>query len=297
MRAGRLALVTCAELPALWPGTRPPSLDPDSEVLLPALRDLGVDASVVPWTEPDVDWSLFDRAVIRSTWDYHEQPGEFARWVRSTAAATDLRNSARTVLWNLDKRYLRELEARGVPVVPTIWVAPGEAATLPAALRARGWEDVIVKPSVDLGAFNLKRTSAGDAQHAAAALDGLVMVQPFLPELERSGELSLVFLGGRFSHAIVKRPAEGDFRVQPQYGGTATPREPPAGAVEAARWALAAAPDPPLYGRVDLVRDLEDRWCVIELELIEPFLFLPQVPESIGRAARAMSDGLPGAMG
>jgi hypothetical protein len=290
MRAPRVALVTCAELPALWPGK---SLDPDSEVLLPAMRDLGVDASPVVWTDPDVDWSGFDRAVIRSTWDYHERPEEFARWVRSAGEATDLRNSARTVLWNLDKRYLRELEVRGVPVVPTIWLEPGEAGGLPPALEERGWRDVIVKPSVDLGAFQLRRTTAADAEPAAAALDGVVMVQPFLPDLERNGELSLVFLGGSFSHAIVKRPSEGDFRVQPQYGGTAMPAEPPAEAVEAAHRALEAAPDPPLYARVDLVRDLEGRFCVIELELIEPFLFLPQVPEAIDRAARVMAEGLP----
>jgi glutathione synthase/RimK-type ligase-like ATP-grasp enzyme len=293
MRTSRVALVTCAELPMLWPTEEPPELDPDSEVLLPALRELGVDAVSVPWTEPGVDWSGFDRAVIRSTWDYHERPEEFARWVRAAGEATDLRNPARTILWNLDKRYLQELEAHGVPVVPTIWLEPGESGSLPAALEERGWRDVVVKPSVDLGAFQLRRTDADDAEPVAAALDGVVMVQPFLPDLERSGELSLVFLGGSFSHAIVKRPSEGDFRVQPQYGGTASPCEPPAEAVEAAHRALSAAPDLPLYARVDLVRDLAGRFCVIELELIEPFLFLPQVPETIERAARVMAEGLP----
>lgn len=264
-------------------------MDPDSEVLLPALAELGVEAEVVAWSDPEVDWASFDRAVIRSTWDYHERSGAFADWIRAAAAATDLRNGAATVLWNLDKTYLRELDAAGVPVVPTIWLESGPR-DLSATLAERGWEDVVVKPSVDLGALNLVRTTADVAADAASRLSGTVMVQPFLPDLEREGELSLVFLGGAFSHAIVKRPAAGDFRVQPRYGGTAERVEPPTGAVEAAQRALALAPDPPLYARVDLVRDLEGRPCVIELELIEPFLFLPDVPEGLDRAARVMAE-------
>jgi hypothetical protein len=288
MRTIRIALVTCEELPVLWPTEDPPALDPDSEVLLPALRELGVDADSVPWTDEGVDWSGFGRALIRSTWDYHERPEEFARWVRATGEATDLRNPARTVLWNLDKRYLRELEARGVPVVPTIWLEPGEAGTLPDALDDRGWEDVIVKPSVDLGAYQLSRTTAAGAAPAAAALDGVVMVQPFLPDLERGGELSLVFLGGEFSHAIAKRPSAGDFRVQPQYGGSVATADAPPGWVALARAALECAPEPWLYARVDIVNGLDGRPCVIELELIEPLLFLSQSPGSADLLARAI---------
>ena len=284
----RVALVTCAELPSLVPGGPSPDLDPDSELLLPALEALGVEAAPAVWTDPGLDLGAFDVAVLRSTWDYHERPAEFLAWIESAAGKTRLWNRPRTVAWNMDKRYLRELEAGGVPVIPTLWADGGDDVA--REIEQRDWDEVVVKPVVDLGAFNLVRITAGAAASEVRSRSGPLLVQPYLKSLEADGELSLVFVDGQFVHAIRKRPASGDFRVQPQYGGTATPTEPPPEWEAIARRALCLAPEPWLYARVDMVGGPDGRPCVIELELIEPLLFLALSPGSANLLARAIRE-------
>jgi glutathione synthase/RimK-type ligase-like ATP-grasp enzyme len=282
----RIALLTCAELPRLAPDGPPPAVDPDSELLLPALEALGAQAEPAVWTDPELDLSRFDVAVLRSTWDYHERALEFRDWVARAAEHTDLWNRPGTVPWNMDKRYLRELEQAGVPVVPTLWASGGDDIEQP--LLERGWSEVVVKPAVDLGARNLVRTDAAGAALEVRARAGHLLVQPYLPSLEGEGELSLAFVDGELLHAIRKRPAAGEFRVQPQYGGSAEVVEPPAEAMEVARRALGCAPEPWLYARVDMVCGLDGRACVIELELIEPLLFLAWSRGSVDKLARAI---------
>jgi glutathione synthase/RimK-type ligase-like ATP-grasp enzyme len=282
----RVALLTCAELPRLALEGPPPELDPDSELLLPALESLGAQAEPAVWNDPELDLSRFDVAVLRSTWDYHEHAREFRDWVARAAAQTELWNRPRTVTWNMDKRYLRALEQAGVPVVPTLWASGGDDVERP--LREREWGEVVVKPAVDLAARNLVRTDGAGAAREVRARAGQLLVQPYLPSLEAEGELSLAFVDGDLLHAIRKRPASGDFRVQPQYGGSAEVVEPPAEAVEVARRALGCAPEPWLYARVDMVRGLDGSLCVIELELIEPLLFLAWSAGSTDRLARAI---------
>jgi glutathione synthase/RimK-type ligase-like ATP-grasp enzyme len=282
----RVALLTCAELPRLAPDGPPPDLDSDSDVLLPALEALGAQAEPAVWTDADLDLSRFDAAVLRSTWDYHERAAEFREWVARAATQTELWNRPGTVAWNMDKRYLRELEQAGVPVVPTLWADGGDDVERP--LRERGWSEVVVKPAVDLGARNLLRTDAAGAALEVRGRAGHLLVQPYLPSLEAEGELSLAFVDGELLHAVRKSPAAGDFRVQPQYGGSAEVVEPAAEQVEVARRALGCAPEPWLYARVDMVHGLEGRPCVIELELIEPLLFLAHSPGSADVFARAI---------
>jgi len=281
----RVALATCA---------RPLVPDTDLEVLIPALERLDVEAVPVAWSDPETAWEAYDVVVLSSTWDYHTRLGEFRGWLRRVAAATRVENPPAVVEWNLDKRYLRELGDAGVPVIPTVWGEPEDPEPVLAGVRERGWEELVVKPRVDLGAHNLVRTRVDGAAVAIAGMPGPFMAQPFLPSLERRGELSLVFLGGELSHALVKRPASGDFRVQPQYGGTHEVVEPPAEAVEIgarAVGAVDASPSgtPPLYARVDLVEGL-DGLCCIELELIEPLLFLTASPAAAERLARLIAD-------
>ncbi len=266
----------------------PPARDEDIDFLLPALRRRGAEAEAKPWSDPAVDWGSYDVVLISSTWDYDERLDDFLEWSKRVGAATELRNPAATVAWNVDKRYLRELEAAGVATIPTIWTEPGQEEEIERTVAELGWGDVIIKPVVDLGARRLARVETTMVARILAALAAPGMAQPFLRPLQTEGELSLVFIGGELTHAVRKRPARGDFRVQPQYGGTVEPLEPPADAIALGREALAAAPGDPLYARADLIRDGGGKLRLIELELIEPVLYLGSAPAAAERLARAL---------
>lgn len=276
----RIAIATCAAYP---------ELKGDDETLCAALRRRGCEAELVVWDAAGIDWGGFDLCLVRSTWDYHDKYEEFLAWTRRVEAKTALHNPADLIAWNSDKRYLRELAAAGVPTVPTLWVWRGEEVDLAAELGKRGWEEAVVKPVVDLGAKNLHRVQAGEAQAALATVQERqkAMVQPFLPSLETEGELSLIYIEGQCSHAVRKHPAKGDFRVQSIWGGTMEPAEAGPEQIEVAERALARLDEPPLYARVDLVADLDGSPAVIELELIEPNLYLSTDEAAADRLADA----------
>jgi glutathione synthase/RimK-type ligase-like ATP-grasp enzyme len=281
MSQPRIAIATCAGYP---------ELKGDDELLCAALRQRGCETTSVVWDADDVAWANLDLCLVRSTWDYHDKYEQFLEWTRRVEAATALHNPADLIAWNSDKRYLRELAEAGVPTVPTLWVERDAELDLEGALAERGWDEVVVKPVVDLGAKNLHRVRADAAQEA---LDTVMerqeaMVQPFLPSLEIDGELSLIYVEGELSHAVRKHPAEGDFRVQSIWGGTMAPAAPEPQHVEVAEQALAQLDEPPLYSRVDLVTDLEGNPALIELELIEPNLYL----STNGPAADRLADAV-----
>lgn len=275
----RIALVTCE---------RPIERDDDLDFLVPALVRGNAEVETPGWSDPRVDWGSFSVAMLSSTWDYHERPDEFRRWLRGAARSTRLRNPLDVVEWNLDKRYLRELAAAGVPTIPTVWCEPGGESEAAAEIDGLGWPDVVVKPVVDLGARNLVRIDSGLVPAMLPRFPAATMAQPYLASIVDQGELSLVYLGGELSHALTKRPARGDFRVQPQYGGTHEATDASAEAIEIAERALAAAPGEPLYARIDLIRADDGGLVLIELELIEPALYLDVAPDASPKLARAL---------
>jgi glutathione synthase/RimK-type ligase-like ATP-grasp enzyme len=280
MSSSRIAIATCAGYDREMV---------DDELLASALRERGCEAQAVVWDDPEADWSAFDLCLIRSTWDYHDKHREFLVWTRRVDAAAGLQNPAELVAWNIDKTYLRELAAAGVPTVPTVWVDRDDGVDLEAVLAGEGWDEAVVKPVVDLGARNLHRVRAGESS-AALRLTlqrSAAMVQPFLPSLEEQGELSLIYIDGKLTHAVRKRAAAGDFRVQGLWGGTAARTEPERAQVELAEQALAHLDEPPLYARVDIVAGLDGGPCLIELELIEPNLYLTQHPPAAAALAEA----------
>jgi glutathione synthase/RimK-type ligase-like ATP-grasp enzyme len=278
----RIAIATCA---------RHDREMVDDDLLRAVLAARDCEAQAVVWDEAGVDWSRFDLCLVRSTWDYHEKHPEFLRWARQVEAAAGLQNPAELIAWNSDKTYLRELAEAGVPVVPTVWVKRGSDVDLERVLAQRGWEEAVVKPVVDLGARNLHRVRAGDGSPALRLALGRsteAMVQPFLPSLETDGELSLTYVEGELTHAVRKRAAPGDFRVQSIWGGTVERAEPADGEVEIAERALAQLDELPLYARADLVAGPDGGPCLIELELIEPNLYLthhPPAAEALAEAA------------
>lgn len=286
-----IALATYAQLP---------ELAPDDRRLASALRSLGARAAAVVWDDETIEWDDFDAVVLRSCWDYHLRLDEFLDWVRAReASGVPLWNAPDAVRWNARKTYLRDLATAGIGTVPTRWIAAnGEAAGEPLVrvLDAAGWTDVVVKPIVSASAYGTWRVSREaasapanehDARLFALVEQGGAMVQPYLPEFTRDGEWSFMFFGGIFSHAVVKRPAPGDFRVQRGFGGSARRAEPPAELARQAHAAVAASPVAPLYARVDGVV-VEERLIVTELELIEPSLFLDLDPGAPDRFARAI---------
>ena len=199
----------------------------------------------------------------------------------------NLINPLGMVEWNFDKRYLLELEAAGVPTIPTVWIEPGGEAEAAAEIAELGWEQVVIKPVIDLGARNLVRVPAELVEEMLGRYDVATMAQPYLPSVAAEGELSLVHLGGELSHSLRKLPARGDFRVQPQYGGTHEAEEFGKVVREICEGAIAVAPGDPVYARVDVV-GTESGPAVIELELIEPALYLDTDPRSGERLADAL---------
>ena len=282
-----LALATCTAYPALTA---------DDQYLSRALHDRGVTAVPLIWDDPRVEWRGYDAVVIRSCWDYHQRSGQFLDWLnRLEQLGANVINPIPLLRWNLQKSYLRELAAAGVPVAPTAWIERGETTHLSAVLQRHGWREVVVKPVISATAFGTWRSGptvseADDARFVEQVRQCEMMVQPYLRSIEATGELSLVFLGGDYSHAVCKRPMAGDFRVQSDFGGTVESMQATAAQIAQAAAVVAAAPRPPLYARVDGC-EIDGRLVLMELELIEPVLFLANGPHAAGRMADALLNG------
>ncbi len=274
----RVALATCREFAAL---------DPDDARLRGLLARHGVAVAPAVWDDPAVDWAAFDLVVLRSTWDYPKRPAEFLAWVGRLPRVL---NPAAVVRWNADKHYLRDLAAAGVPVVPTAFVAPGGSFAPPAG-------PFVVKPAVGAGSKGAARYGPGDAEAAAAHVRRLhragtaALVQPYLDRVEADGEADLVFLGGRYSHAVRKGAMlGGGSRVEGPlfFVEEVRPHEATPGERAVAERALAAVPGGAgslLYARVDLLPTAGGAAVVTEVELIEPSLFLAHGPGSGERLA------------
>ncbi len=260
---------------ALVTGAAMAKPDPESHLLVAALARRGIAAELVPW-DGDRDWTSYRLVVVRTPWDYFARLGEFLDWARRTSALVDFVNPFAVIDWNSHKAYLRELSSAGIATVPTLWLAPGETDSA-ARVAERGWDEVVVKPAVSIGAIGALRAKLSDpacVRHIEElASQGDVMVQPFVPSVAAVGEVSLVYFGGVFSHAICKRPAPGDFRVQDMYGGTVHAHQPSEAELALAERALGCVPLPTTYARVDLV-EVDARPALMEIELIEPELFL-----------------------
>ncbi|SIO16376.1 ATP-grasp domain-containing protein [Agromyces cerinus] len=287
----RIAVLRCERLPdfVTWEIPDVESLFDDDRRLLDAFAGLGVDAEPVAWSSAGVDWDAYDAVVIRSTWDYVDRLPQFLDVVtaieRSSAA---LLNSAAAVRWNADKHYLDDLDRFGVPIVPLVRGTPSAGARLHEAVAEAGWHELVLKPAVGVGGSGVVRSDAASLQQALDAIppETEIMVQPFAPAILDEGELSFVFLGDESSHVLRKRPATGDFRAHGIYGGTVERATVDPSDLAEVQSMLARLPFDLLYARVDVVR-LEGRLAVLELELIEPMLYLGLAPGSAERLADA----------
>lgn len=258
----------------------------EDRVLALALRRRGVDVAHPVWNDDAVDWSQFRMVVVRSTWDYHHQRAEFLRWVRRVGALVDLWNRPATLRWNTDKGYLTGLGRKGVPVVPTAWVRRGQTVQLEQLLDRRGWSSFVLKPAVSAAGdetYRFRRSQVRSAQRELRRLTarGTAMVQPYYASVETIGERSLVYIGGRFSHAVRRVP----LFPRRTRRSRETIVDAPAALRRVAADTLAACPEPVLYARVDLVADDVGTWRLLELEVTEPSLFFVPCPEAADRLA------------
>lgn len=287
----RIAVLTPDPADASYAGQWPGVL----ERLAGALATAGITVEPTPWTEHVADASglmRFPLVLPLITWGYHR---DHARWMQACAtweaAGVRMLNPPSVLAWNSDKSYLGRLAEHGVAISDTLWVDTPTRAEADAAFDRFGTDTIIVKPRVSGGAWKTLRLSRGD--QLVGAPDGPAMIQPYLPTIETEGETSLLFFGGKLSHVVGKRPVPGEFRVQVQFGGGYVAlAEPPAGALTLAERTLAAIGEDLLYARIDMARDPDGRWLLMEAELIEPDFYLGSAPEGGRRFAEAVRDRL-----
>lgn len=242
-------------------------------VIAAALRPAGIEVAPHPMTEP---LAAGAEALALLVWGYHLDPDAWlARIADWEAAGVRLHNPAAALRWNTAKTYLCELEAAGAPVIPTLAVDDTTTADLDDARRRFGADVLVVKPQVGASAHGAEIVRPGER----TKLKEPAIIQPYYPSVRTEGELSLMFFGGRFSHAVRKRPGAGDFRVQEEHGGSSMAVEAPPEAIRAAEQVLAVAPQGLTYARVDLLPDAVGAHRLMELELIEPQLFLAYAPD------------------
>jgi len=280
----RICFVTCRT----WP-----DISDSDRLVQRALEARGATVEARAWNALGADWDGFDAIVLRSNWDYHFEPDAFLGWLdRLERARARVWNPPALVRWNLTKAYLLDLARAGVPTVATVILEDESRAGLEAVMAARGWSRVVMKPVISASAHDTRLVSAATMDEAVAALRSgairrPVLVQPFVEEIQSRGEWSLVFIETEMTHAVLKRPAAGEFRVQPRLGGTVETPEPPDGVWAVAQAALAALPVPPLYARIDGVETAAG-FRIMEVEVNEPGLFFPHAPDAAVRFAEAL---------
>lgn len=276
----RIAIATCAEAD----GARSSDLP-----LLAAFRESGCDVEHVEWNRKGVRWESFDACVVRSTWDWQYHVEEFRGWIDRAAGGCRVFNAPELLRWGLDKRYLLELERAGVPVVPTVAVPDDERRRIGDVCEERGWERIVIKPSLGATAYRTVLLDASDAdvwarQHADWR--GTAIVQEFLTSVRSFGETSVVCIGGEALHAVRKLPRKGDFRSQREFGGGTELVEIGGEERAVAERCLLALPAETTYARIDLIRDEQGCSRVIECEVVEPELYFELRP----LAARRLAD-------
>ena len=269
-----------------------PELGPFDRGVLKALERLGLTARPQVWTDERVRWKEARAVVIQSTWDYHLAPDRFLAWAEGVASITSLYNPPRLLKWNLHKRYLRDLEARGVAVTPTVWVKPGEKFNLADVMRDRNWRRAVVKPAVSAGAHetyvvDVERIDDVEPRLARLAVEHELMIQPYLTAFETEGERSYVFIEGDLSHVVHRPPT-----LASAIRGFVEPfaaEEYDAGEVRLAERVIEALEERPLYARVDIASDNDGVARLQELELVEPVLFTSLATGAVERLAEAIA--------
>lgn len=272
---------------------RQPDLHDDDRLVAEALRRQGFRVTAAVWSDPGLDWRQFASVIIRATWDYHLDHHRYLAWLRRCQAEqVNVWNPPSAVSANIDKRYLAEFASAGIDIVPIEYVKRGETRSLRALLGSHNWARAVVKPAVSASAYGTWRTSLATAdtdqtRFAREVRQRSLLVQPFADEIVTTGEWSIVFFDGEYSHAVLKKPSPGDFRVQEELGGHAEPQDPSLEIVEQARRVVSQVPQPLLYARIDGI-ERDGGFVLMELEINEPFLYIGSSSGAAERFANAI---------
>lgn len=245
----------------------------------PALLSIGYELVPVAWDDSSINWTDYAAVMIGTTWDYWDRYEEFFDTLHLIEmVGTPLYNPTSLVRWNSQKTYLKDLETKGIRTIPTLWLDKPDARELKNAFGILGSDDLVVKRQVGAGAHGQQRIHKGDdlQDYPYAA-----MVQPFLSTIQSEGEYSFVLIDGELSHALLKTAKSGDYRIQSLYGGTEARIEPSEADLQSAKRVVSVLDETPLYARVDMVRDLDGQLRLMELELIEPYLY-PEQSDQLG---------------
>lgn len=243
-----------------------------------ALENNGLKCTRKSWSDPNFDWSSTKIALFRTTWDYFERFNEFSVWLDKVSKQTTLLNSIDQILWNIDKHYLLDLKESGIRIPETIFIEKGENITLEELYQKTGWNKTVLKPAISGAArhtYKLTKENLSDHENIFQELiaSEAMLLQVFQENVVTKGEVSIMMMGGKYTHAIIKKAKKGDFRVQDDFGGSVTKYSPSDAEIAFAEKAFAACNPVPTYGRADIIWDNNNELVISELELIEPELW------------------------
>jgi hypothetical protein len=282
-----VALASCVDLP---------EPDHDEALLLEALAAAGLTAGTLAWDDPTADWSAARMTLLRATWNYPLRPRAFLAWLEATARVTDLWNRLPAVRWSFHKSYLLEMQRQGLPVAPTELVPQGSGRSLADVMSTRGWQDVVVKPAISASSYRTirirgPRQAEGEPHLGALVVDGDALVQRYLPGVEEYGERALIWIDGELTHAVRKSPR---FHKDEESTSTALPITPAeAELASAALTAVANKVDASLmYARIDVAPGPDGEPVLMEVELIEPSLYLSQSPRALALLVSSIGNRL-----
>ncbi len=243
-----------------------------------ALESRGLRVARTNWDNPDFNWNNTRYIIFRTTWDYFNRFAEFSEWLKRVSTQTKLINPLNTIHWSLDKHYLRDLEIKGIQIPQTIFIEPGEKRNLAEIAKNTGWQELVIKPAISGAARHTYRLNENNIKEHEAIFRELIqseamLLQEFQNNILTKGEVAFMLFGGRYSHAVLKKAKQGDYRVQDDFGGSVLDYNPNVEEIKFAEKAVAACEPVPVYARVDVIWDNENKLCVSELELIEPELW------------------------
>lgn len=257
----------------------------EEELLKKALEKHGLSVIRKDWADPDFDWTSTKGAIFRTTWDYFDRFEEFQQWLGRVETQTQFINPVSTIRWNMDKHYLRDLETKGIRIVETLYIKRGESRSLSDICIEAGWKDVILKPTVAGAARHTYKLNSDNIDDHESIFSELIakedmMLQPFQYNIATKGEVSFMVMGGKFTHAILKKAKSGDFRVQDDFGGTVHNYDASEDEIAFAEEVVRACKPLPAYARVDVMWNNDDQLAVSEVELVEPELWFRERPEA-----------------
>jgi len=266
----------------------------EQELLKSAFESQGLKVDITYWDNPSYEWQQTKSVLFRTVWDYFERFDEFWDWLEQVKTKTRLINSYELIKWNIDKHYLRDLKNNGIQVVPTYFADRGNNISLQEIANLNDWKHIVIKPAISASAFNTYKITNDEIEQKEQLFHELLqthdmLVQPFFPTISELGEASLMVFGGKFTHAILKKAKAGDFRVQDDFGGTVHDYNPTQEEIKFAEKVFQSCTSLPIYGRVDIVWDSNKHIYLSELEIIEPELWIRNMPESANKIAEAVN--------